>query len=167
MAYEIIPMSTGYNPQYTENKQGFGHWPPGFFKRCLSAKKHVHKHTHTHTLDAHVSINMISNKHLEWYEEKQGNKFANSLQLPKSHGNLGFPSTFLRVWRTCESTNSATPPFISSHWLRLRIPMKCKGFVPFALTKQGCHVYDTWRFIVRALPYKLHYCKKPQHIIDT
>lgn len=45
MAYEIIPMSTGYNPQYTANKQGFGHWPPGFFKRCLSAKKHVHKHT--------------------------------------------------------------------------------------------------------------------------
>lgn len=39
MAYEIIPMSSGYNPQYTANKQGLGHWPPGFFKRCLSAKK--------------------------------------------------------------------------------------------------------------------------------
>ena len=76
--------------------------------------------TNTRPLDAHVSINMISNSNLERYEEKRGFFFC---QLP------------------------ASPPFIFSHWLRLQIFMESKGFVPLCLPGTGVMFYDTWRFI--------------------
>lgn len=111
MAYEIIPMSTGqYNPQYTTSKQGFSHWPPGFIKRCLSAKKTCAQ-THAPWMPMFLST---------WFQtvilndtRKNG---ENICQLP------------------------ASPPFIFSHWLRLQIFMESKGFVPFVLTRHGCHV---------------------------
>lgn len=134
---KIIPMSTGYNPQYTANKQGFCHRPPRFFKRCLSETKSMC--TNTQPLGSW----MIRG-------ETGAHKFANSmqLQLPKSHGNLGFPSTFLRVWRKCEFTNSATPPTTSPLAdYDSKFPWNARDLSPLFC--------DIWRFIMRILHYNI------------